>query len=240
MKRLAFVTGGTRGIGEGICQALQDDGYQVVTSYVSNDERAAQFSRRTGIECFKFDVGDFEACGIAVAKIGDKYGPISVLVNNAGITRDSAFRNLSLEDWQRVIDTNLGGVFNLSRLIFPAMASAGYGRIVNISSVNGLCGMYGQANYAAAKSGMVGFTKTLALEGAKYGITANVLAPGYVETEMLKSIPDNVMEKILAKIPLGRLAQIAEVARGVTFLASEQAGFITGSTLSINGGQYLQ
>ncbi len=240
MKRLAFVTGGTRGIGEGICQALLDDGYQVVTSYVSNDEKAAQFSKRTGIECFKFDVSDFESCGIAVAQITDKYGPISVLVNNAGITRDNAFRNLSVEDWQAVINTNLGGVFNLSRLVFPEMVKAGYGRIINISSVNGLCGMYGQANYTAAKSGMVGFTKTLAIEGAKYGVTANVLAPGYVETEMLKAIPEKVWEKIVAKIPVGRLAQIEEVARGVTFLASEQSGFITGSTLAINGGQYLQ
>jgi len=240
MKRLAFVSGGTRGIGEGICQALLDEGFQVVTSYVSNDDKAAQFSKRTGIECFKFDVSDFEACGIAVAKITEKYGPISVLVNNAGITRDNAFRNLSVEDWQSVINTNLGGVFNLSRLVFPEMIKAGYGRIINISSVNGLCGMYGQANYAAAKSGMVGFTKTLALEGAKYGVTANVLAPGYVETEMLRAIPEKVMEKILSKIPVGRLAQIEEVARGVTFLASEQAGFVTGSTLSINGGQYLQ
>jgi acetoacetyl-CoA reductase len=240
MKRLAFVTGGTRGIGEGICQALLEDGYQVVTSYVSNDDKAAQFSKRTGIECFKFDVSDFEACGVAVAKITEKYGPISVLVNNAGITRDNAFRNLSIEDWQTVINTNLGGVFNLCRLVFPEMIKAGYGRIINISSVNGLSGQYGQANYTAAKSGMVGFTKTLALEGAKYGVTANVLAPGYVETEMLKAIPEKVMEKILSRIPVGRLAQIEEVARGVTFLASEQSGFITGSTLSINGGQYLQ
>lgn len=240
MKRLAFVTGGTRGIGEGICQALLDDGCQVVTSYVSNDEKAAQFSKRTGIECFKFDVGDFEACGIAVAQITEKYGPISVLVNNAGITRDNAFRNMSVEDWQAVVGTNLGGVFNLCRLVFPEMIKANYGRIINISSVNGLSGQYGQANYTAAKSGMIGFTKTLAIEGAKYGVTANVLAPGYVETEMLKAIPDKVMEKILSKIPVGRLAQIEEVARGVTFLASEQSGFITGSTLSINGGQYLQ
>ncbi len=240
MKRLAFVTGGTRGIGEGICQALLDDGFQVVTSYLSNDDKAVQFSKRTGIECFRFDVSDFEACGIAVAKITEKYGPVSVLVNNAGITRDNAFRNLSVEDWQTVINTNLGGVFNLCRLVFPEMIKAGYGRIINISSVNGLCGQYGQANYTAAKSGMIGFTKTLALEGAKYGVTANVLAPGYVETEMLRAIPDKVMEKIVARIPVGRLAQIAEVARGVTFFASEQAGFVTGSTLSINGGQYLQ
>jgi acetoacetyl-CoA reductase len=240
MKRLALVTGGTRGIGEGICQALLDAGYQVATSYVSNDEKAAQFSKRTGIECFKFDVGDFEACGIAVAQIKEKYGDISVLVNNAGITRDSAFRNLSVEDWQKVVNTNLGGVFNMCRLVYPDMLNNKYGRIINISSVNGLSGQHGQANYTAAKSGMIGFTKTLAIEGAKYGVTANVLAPGYVETEMLRSIPDKVMEKILGKIPVGRLASIAEVARGVTFLASEDAGFITGSTLSINGGQFLQ
>jgi acetoacetyl-CoA reductase len=239
MKRLAFVTGGTRGIGEGICVALQQAGFDVVTSYVSNDDKANLFAQRTGIECFKFDVGDFEACAMAVARIRDKYGEISVLVNNAGITRDSAFRNLALEDWKAVIDTNLGGVFNLCRLVFPDMIAGNHGRIINISSVNGLSGQYGQANYTAAKSGMIGFTKTLAIEGAKYGVTANVLAPGYVETEMLRTVPDKVMEKILSRIPVGRLASIEEIARGVTFLAAEEAGFITGSTLSINGGQFL-
>jgi acetoacetyl-CoA reductase len=240
MERLALVTGGTRGIGAGICRALQSAGYKVVTSYVSNDEKAEAFSRETGIECFKFDVSDFEACGVAVEKIRSKHGNISVLVNNAGITRDGAFRNLSVEEWSCVINTNLGGIFNMCRLVFPDMIKDGFGRIINVSSVNGLSGQYGQANYAASKAGMIGFTKTLALEGAKYNVTVNALAPGYVDTEMLRDIPEKVMEKILSKIPVGRLATIDEIARGIVFLAADNAGFITGSTLSINGGQYLQ
>ena len=240
MKRLAFVTGGTRGIGKGICVALQDAGYTVVTSYVSNDEKAKEITQQTGIECFKFDISDFEATAIAIDQIKNKYGDISVLVNNAGITRDSAFRNLSVEDWNTVINTNLGGTFNSCRLLFPDMVKNGYGRIINISSMNGLSGQHGQANYAATKSGMIGFTKTLAIEGAKYGITANVVAPGYTNTEMLQAVPEKVLEKIISKIPVGRLGGIEEIARGVVFLAAEDAGFITGSTLSINGGQYLQ
>lgn len=240
MERLALVTGGTRGIGAGICRALQSAGYRVVTSYVSNDDKAAKFSKETGIECFKFDVSDFEACGVAIEKIRGKHGSISVLVNNAGITRDGAFRNLSVEEWSGVINTNLGGVFNMCRLLFPDMIKNNFGRIINVSSVNGLSGQYGQANYAASKAGMIGFTKTLALEGARYGVTVNALAPGYVDTEMLRDIPEKVMEKIVSKIPVGRLAAIEEIARGITFLAADNAGFITGSTLSINGGQYLQ
>jgi acetoacetyl-CoA reductase len=239
MNRLALVTGGTRGIGAGICRALQDANYTVVTSYLSNDAKAAAFSKQTGIECFKFDVSDFEGCAVAIAKIKEKYGTISVLVNNAGITSDNAFRNLAPEEWQRVIATNLGGLFNTCRVVFPDMVNQRYGRIINMSSVNGLSGQYGQANYTASKAGMLGFTKTLALEGARHGVTANALAPGYVDTEMLRDIPDKVMEKIVGKIPVGRLAGIEEVARGVVFLAAEEAGFITGSTLSINGGQFL-
>lgn len=240
MERLALVTGGTRGIGAGICRSLQTAGYKVVTSYVSNDEKAASFSKETGIECIKFDVSDFESCGVAIEKIRQKHGEISVLVNNAGITRDAAFRNLSPQEWSGVIDTNLGGVFNMCRLAFPDMIKNNFGRIINVSSVNGLSGQYGQANYAASKAGIIGFTKTLALEGARYGITVNALAPGYVETEMLRDIPEKVMEKIVSKIPVGRLASIDEIARGIIFLAADNAGFITGSTLSINGGQYLQ
>lgn len=239
MKRVALVTGGTRGIGAGISAALQEQGCEVYASYVANDEQAMLFAKQTGIATVKFDVSDFEMAAIAIAQIREKSGDISVLVNNAGITRDSAFRNLPVEDWQKVIGTNLGGVFNLCRLIFPDMINNRYGRIVNVSSVNGLSGQYGQANYAAAKSGMIGFTKTLAIEGAKYGVTANVIAPGYVDTEMLKAVPEKVMDKIIGNIPVGRLASIAEIARGVTFLAAEEAGFITGSTLSINGGQFL-
>jgi acetoacetyl-CoA reductase len=240
MERIALVTGGTRGIGAGICRALQVAGYKVVTSYVSNDEKAANFSKKTGIECAKFDVSDFEACAVAIDKIKSKHGEISVLVNNAGITRDAAFRNISVEDWACVINTNLGGVFNMCRLIFPDMIKNNYGRIINVSSVNGLSGQYGQANYSASKAGIIGFTKTLAQEGARFGVTVNALAPGYVDTEMLRDIPEKVMEKIVSKIPVGRLASIDEIARGVVFLAAEDAGFITGSTLSINGGQYLQ
>jgi len=240
MERLALVTGGTRGIGAGICRALQTAGYKVVTSYVSNDEKAANFSKQTGIECAKFDVSDFESCGVAIEQIRSKHGNISVLVNNAGITRDNAFKNLSLEEWSGVIGTNLGGVFNMCRLVFPDMIKNNFGRIINVSSVNGLSGQYGQANYAASKAGIIGLTKTLALEGARYGVTVNALAPGYVDTEMLRDIPEKVMEKIVSKIPVGRLASIDEVARGIIFLAAENAGFITGSTLSINGGQYLQ
>ena len=239
MSKVAFVTGGTRGIGEGVCTALRDTGLTVVSNYVGDDANAAAFTERTGIECFKFDVADFESCGYFLDQIIEKYGPIDVLVNNAGVTRDRKFSNMSPEEWQTVLSINLGGAFNTCRLLFPKMMERNYGRIVNVSSVNGLSGQYGQANYTAAKSGMIGFTKTLALEGARHGITANVIAPGYVETDMLRNVPEKVMEKIIANIPVGRLAQAEEVARGVCFLADESAGFITGSTLSINGGQFL-
>ncbi len=240
MTRLALVTGGIRGIGKGISVALKAAGYDVVAAYVANDQKAAQFTEETGIKCIKFDVSDFEQCGVAIEKIKQAIGDISVLVNNAGITRDNAFRNCSLDDWKEVIDINLGGLFNMCRIVFPEMIKTGYGRIINMSSMNGLCGQYGQANYTASKAGIIGFTKTLALEGAKYGVTVNAIAPGYVNTEMFEAVPDKVKEKILAKIPIGRVGTIEEVARGVLFLAAEDAGFITGSTLSINGGQYLQ
>jgi acetoacetyl-CoA reductase len=235
--RLAFVTGGTRGIGEGICEQLLEHGYKVVTSYLSNDAKAEQLTRRTGIECFKFDISDYSACVDTVERIRSKYGEISVLVNNAGIVRDNTLRKLPVEDWQAVINTNLGGVFNLCRLIFPDMVTNNYGRIINISSLVGQCGGYGQVNYVAAKSGILGLTKALAIEGARFGVTVNAIAPGYVETDMLKDIPDRVMEKILSRIPVGRLGQVAEIARAVVFLAAEDAGFMTGSTISINGGQ---
>lgn len=240
MTRLALVTGGIRGIGKGISVALKSAGYDVVAAYNSNDEKAAQFSDETGIKCIKFDVSDFEQCGIAIEKIRQSLGDISVLVNNAGITRDNAFKNSSLEDWKDVIDINLGGLFNMCRLAFPDMLKNSYGRIINVSSMNGLSGQYGQANYSASKAGIIGFTKTLALEGAKYGVTVNAIAPGYVNTEMFEAVPEKIKEKILSKIPVGRVGSIEEVARGVLFLAAEDAGFITGSTLSINGGQYLQ
>jgi acetoacetyl-CoA reductase len=240
MTRLALVTGGIRGIGKGISIALKAAGYDVVAAYISNDQKAAQFSEATGIKCVKFDVSDFEQCGVALEKIKQSIGEISILVNNAGITRDNAFKNSSLEDWQNVIDINLGGLFNMCRLTFPDMIKNNYGRIINVSSMNGLCGQYGQVNYSASKAGIIGFTKTLALEGAKYGVTVNAIAPGYVNTEMFDAVPEKIKEKILAKIPVGRVGTIEEVARGVVFLAAEEAGYITGSTLSINGGQYLQ
>ncbi|MFT3930780.1 MAG: acetoacetyl-CoA reductase [Spongiibacteraceae bacterium] len=240
MTRLALVTGGIRGIGKGISVALKAAGYDVIAAYNSNDEKAAQFTNETGIKCIKFDVSDFEQCGIALEKIKQSMGEVSILVNNAGITRDNAFKNCSLEDWQQVIDINLGGLFNMCRLVFPDMLKNNFGRIVNVSSMNGLSGQYGQANYSASKAGIIGFTKTLALEGAKYGVTVNAIAPGYVNTEMFEAVPDKIKEKILAKIPVGRVGSIEEVARGVLFLAADDAGFITGSTLSINGGQYLQ
>lgn len=240
MTRLALVTGGIRGIGKGISIALKAAGYNVVAAYNSNDQKAAQFTDETGIKCIKFDIADFEQCGVAIEKIKQSMGAISVLVNNAGITRDNAFKNCSLEDWKDVIDINLGGLFNMCRLTFPEMITKGYGRIINVSSMNGLSGQYGQANYSASKAGIIGFTKTLAQEGAKYGVTVNAIAPGYVNTEMFEAVPEKIKEKILAKIPVGRVGSIEEVARGVVFLAAEDAGFITGSTLSINGGQYLQ
>lgn len=240
MTRLALVTGGIRGIGKGISVALKSAGYDVIAAYNSNDQKAAQFTDETGIKCIKFDVSDFEQCGVALEKVRQSMGEVSVLVNNAGITRDNAFKNCSLEDWQQVIDINLGGLFNMSRLIFPDMLKNSYGRIINVSSMNGLSGQYGQANYSASKAGIIGFTKTLAMEGAKYGVTVNAIAPGYVNTEMFEAVPEKIKEKILSKIPVGRVGTIEEVARGVLFLAAEEAGFITGSTLSINGGQYLQ
>lgn len=240
MTRLALVTGGIRGIGKGISVALKAAGYDVVAGYNSNDEKAQQFTNETGIKCIKFDVSDFEQCGIALEKIKQSMGEVSILINNAGVTRDNAFKNCSLEDWQQVIDINLGGLFNMCRLVFPDMLKNNFGRIVNVSSMNGLSGQYGQANYSASKAGIIGFTKTLALEGAKYGVTVNAIAPGYVNTEMFEAVPEKIKEKILAKIPVGRVGSIEEVARGVLFLAAEDAGFITGSTLSINGGQYLQ
>jgi acetoacetyl-CoA reductase len=235
--RLALVTGGTRGIGEGICEQLLEHGYKVVTSYLSSDDKAEQLYRRTGIECYKFDIADYAACAEAVEKIKSKYGDISVLVNNAGIVRDNTMRNMPVEDWQSVLNTNLGGVFNLCRLLFPDMVKNNYGRIINISSLVGQCGGYGQVNYVSAKAGILGMTKALAIEGARFGVTVNAIAPGYIATDMLSGIPDRVMEKIITRIPVGRLGHVSDIARAVVFLAAEDAGFMTGSTISVNGGQ---
>ncbi len=239
MSRVALVTGGTRGIGEAICLALKDAGYQVVANYGGNDEAAKKFSDATGIPTYKFDVGDFAACQAAVEQIQGDIGPIEVLVNNAGITRDGTMHKMTFEQWNAVIQTNLTSCFNMSRAVIEGMRERGFGRIVNIGSINGQAGQYGQVNYAAAKSGIHGFTKALAQEGAAKGITVNAIAPGYIATEMVRAVPENVLEKIVARIPVGRLGEADEIARGVAFLVADEAGFITGSTLSINGGQHM-
>jgi acetoacetyl-CoA reductase len=239
MSRVALVTGGTRGIGEAIALRLKDAGYNVVANYGGNDEAARAFTDRTGIPAYKFDVGDFDAVKDGVAKIQEEVGPVEVLVNNAGITRDSTIHKMDVEDWQAVIKTNLSSCFNLSRCVIEGMRERGFGRIVNIGSINGQAGQYGQVNYAAAKSGIHGFTKAMAQEGAAKGITVNAIAPGYIATEMVRAVPEKVLEKIVARIPVGRLGEADEIARGVQFLVADNAGFITGSTLSINGGQHM-
>ena len=239
MERVAVVTGGTRGIGEAIATRLKDKGYKVAATYAGNEQKAAEFTERTGIPAYKFDVADFQACQDAVGQIESDLGPVDVLVNNAGITRDATMKRQSHEEWQAVIDTNLGGCFNMAKAVFEGMGSRGFGRIVNIGSINGQAGQYGQVNYAAAKSGIHGFTKALAQEGARNNVTVNAIAPGYIDTDMVAAVPENVLEKIVAKIPVGRLGKADEIARGVEFLVGEDAGFITGSTLSINGGQHM-
>jgi acetoacetyl-CoA reductase len=239
MARVAIVTGGTRGIGEAISIALKDMGVTVAANYMGNDERAKAFTDRTGIRSYKWDVSDFEACQSGVRKVEEELGPVDILVNNAGITRDATMRKMDHAKWQDVIDTNLGGCFNMAKAVFEGMTSRGYGRIVNIGSINGQAGQYGQVNYAAAKSGIHGFTKALAQEGAKFGVTVNAIAPGYIDTDMVAAVPDEVLQKIVARIPVGRLGRADEIARGVAFLCDENAGFVTGSTLSINGGQHM-
>lgn len=239
MSKVALVTGGTRGIGEAISMALRDAGMTVAANYAGNDERAAAFTQRTGIKAYKFDVADFDSVQAGVAQITDDLGPVDVLVNNAGITRDGTLLRMDQTKWQEVIDTNLGGCFNTVKCTFDGMKQRGFGRIVNIGSINGQAGQYGQVNYAAAKSGIHGFTKALAQEGARFGITVNAIAPGYIDTDMVAAVPENVLEKIVAKIPVGRLGKAEEIARGVAFLTAESAGFVTGSTLSINGGQHM-
>jgi len=239
MERVAVVTGGTRGIGEAISIALKDMGMKVAATYAGNDERAREFSERTGIKAYRFDVADHEACMSGVEQIEADLGPVDVLVNNAGITRDTTMKRMDHQKWQDVIDTNLGGCFNMAKAVFEGMQSRGFGRIVNIGSINGQAGQYGQVNYAAAKSGIHGFTKALAQEGARNGVTVNAIAPGYIDTDMVAAVPEEVLGKIVAKIPVNRLGKASEIARGVTFLVGEDAGFVTGSTLSINGGQHM-
>jgi acetoacetyl-CoA reductase len=239
MARVAIVTGGTRGIGEAISIALKDMGMQVAANYAGNEERAKAFTDRTGIPAYKWDVADHEACMTGVAQVEADLGPVDVLVNNAGITRDTTMKRMDRDKWQQVIDTNLGGCFNMAKAVFEGMLERKYGRIVNIGSINGQAGQYGQVNYAAAKSGIHGFTKALAQEGARAGVTVNAIAPGYIDTDMVAAVPEEVLGKIIAKIPVNRLGKAEEIARGVAFLVDENAGFVTGSTLSINGGQHM-
>lgn len=240
MARVAVVTGGTRGIGEAISLAMKRAGYRVAATYAGNDTAAQKFQAETGIPVYKFDVGDYAACEKAVAQIARDLGPIDVLVNNAGITRDAPMHRMTQAYWSDVIRTNLDSVFNMTRLVIDGMRSRNFGRIVSISSINGRKGQFGQANYAAAKAGLVGFSKSVALEGAAKGITCNVIAPGYINTEMVAAVPKDVLEsKILPNIPVGRLGTAEEIARCVTFLASDDAGFITGACLDANGGQYM-
>lgn len=239
MSRVALITGGTRGIGRAICEEMKAAGYTTVANYAGNDEAAKKFTEETGSAAYKWDVSDYDACQEGVAKIEAEIGSIDILVNNAGITRDGVLAKMSQESWQAVIDTNLGACFNLSKAVFPGMQERKFGRIVNIGSINGQAGQYGQVNYAAAKSGIHGFTKALAQEGARYNITVNAIAPGYVDTDMVAAVPSQVLEKIVAKIPVGRLGQAREIARGVLFLVADDATFATGSTMSINGGQHM-
>jgi acetoacetyl-CoA reductase len=237
--RVALVTGGTRGIGAAISRMLKLRGYNVAANYAGNDVAAKAFKEETGIAVYKFDVSDFDAVKTSVAQIEKDLGPIEIVVNNAGITRDSTMRRLDRTMWQAVIDTNLGSCFNVSKAVWDGMNTRGFGRIVNIGSINGQGGQYGQVNYAAAKSGIHGFTKALAQEGARFGITVNAIAPGSVDTDMVRAVPADVLEKIVARIPVGRLGRAVDIARGVAFLTADEAEFITGSTLSINGGQHM-
>jgi acetoacetyl-CoA reductase len=239
MARVAVVTGGTRGIGRAISVALKNAGYLVAANYGGNDQAAQLFNTETGIPVFKFDVSDFNACVEGIKAIEGGLGPVEILVNNAGITRDATMHRMSYENWNAVIQTNLTSCFNTARAVIEGMRSRGFGRIVNIGSINGQAGQYGQVNYAAAKSGIHGFTKALAQEGAARGITVNAVAPGYVDTEMVRAVPADVLEKIIARIPVGRLGKAEDIARTVLFLVADEADFITGSTLSVNGGQHM-
>ncbi|MDE3115181.1 MAG: acetoacetyl-CoA reductase [Pseudomonadota bacterium] len=239
MARVAIVTGGTRGIGEAISVALAAAGCKVAANYAGNEERAQEFSKRTGIAAYKWDVANYESCLLGVSRVVADLGPVDIVVNNAGITRDATMKRMTRAGWDEVVDVNLGGCFNMSKAVWDGMLERGFGRIVNIGSINGQAGQYGQVNYAAAKSGIHGFTKALAQEGASKGITVNAIAPGYIDTDMVAAVPPQVLEKIVAKIPVGRLGKAAEIARGVVFLAADEAGFVTGSTMSINGGQHM-
>lgn len=238
MSRVAIVTGGTRGIGAAISVGLKNSGYKVAANYAGNDEKARAFHDATGIPVFKWDVSDYAACGEGIAKVESELGPVEVLVNNAGITRDAMFHKMTPQQWHEVVNTNLTGLFNMTHQVWTGMRDRGFGRVVNISSINGQKGQMGQANYSAAKAGDLGFTKALAQEGAAKNITVNAICPGYIGTEMVLAVPEKVLnERIIPQIPVGRLGEPEEIARCVVFLASDDAGFITGSTLTANGGQ---
>jgi acetoacetyl-CoA reductase len=239
MGRVAIVTGGTRGIGEAIAVSLKNAGYRVAALYAGRDDRAKAFTGKHQIPSWKCDVSDFAQCAETVGKIAAELGPVDILVNNAGITRDGTMRKMGRQQWDEVIDTNLGGCFNMCKAVWDGMLERSFGRVVNIGSINGQAGQYGQVNYAAAKSGIHGFTKALAQEGATKGVTVNAIAPGYIDTDMVAAVPAAVLEKIVARIPVGRLGRADEIARGVVFLVADDAGFVTGSTLSINGGQHM-
>jgi acetoacetyl-CoA reductase len=239
MGRVALVTGGSRGIGAAISVALKDAGYTVAANYAGNDEAAAKFTAETGIKTYKWSVADYDACAAGIAQVEADLGPVEVLVNNAGITRDAPFHKMTAQQWKEVIDTNLSGVFNMTHPVWGGMRDRKFGRVITISSVNGQKGQFAQANYSAAKAGDIGFSRALAQEGARNNITVNVVAPGYIATEMVMAVPEKVRESIIAQIPVGRLGEAAEIARCVVFLASDDAGFITGSTISANGGQFF-
>ena len=238
--KVALVTGGTRGIGAAIAKALKAAGYKVAANYGGNDEAANKFKAETGIPVYKWDVSSYDACTTGLKQVEADLGPVEVLVNNAGITRDAPFHRMTPDQWNQVINTNLNSLFNVSRPVWEGMRARKFGRIVNVSSINGQKGQFGQANYSAAKAGDLGFTKALALEGARAGITVNAICPGYINTEMVQAVPKDVLEKsVIPQIPIGRLGEPEEIARCIVFLASDDASFITGSTLTANGGQYL-
>jgi len=239
MARVAVVTGGTRGIGRAIAEKLHRAEYKVAANFGGNEDAARRFTDETGIKSFRFDVSDYKSCEAGLKRVTEELGPVDILVNNAGITRDAVLHRMTPEQWGAVIATNLTSCFNMCRLVIDGMRERGFGRIVNIGSINGQAGQYGQVNYAAAKSGIHGFTKALAQEGAGKGITVNAVAPGYIDTDMVRAVPQAVLEKIVARIPTGRLGHAEEIARTVLFLVADESGFITGSTLSVNGGQHM-
>lgn len=239
MPRTAIVTGGSRGIGAAVSTALRDAGYKVAANYAGNDEAAEKFKAETGIPVYKWSVANHDACVEGISQVEADLGPVEILVNNAGITRDAPFHKMTPQQWREVIDTNLNGVFNMTHPLWPGMRERKFGRVVTISSINGQKGQFGQVNYSASKAGDLGFIKALAQEGARFGITVNAICPGYIATDMVMAVPEKVREAIIAQIPVGRLGEAAEIARCVVFLASDEAGFITGSTLTANGGQYL-